>query len=310
MGSDDHYPEEAPDSSGRRQPIPDRSLSGHQRSSSPSSSRTPAYVTVAERPLDPADFPGAPVENLVPGSLVFQMTRGPVDLRHVSQWWTWTPGACWHHPEGPPIITRRARGPPGRARRIRGRRGLRAVGGQDACRPRPNGNWPPAAVSTASRSRGATIRSRPDAALANFWHGAFPWRADPGYGRTRPVGSYPPNGYGLFDMAGNVWEWTVDWYSARHPDAADHQCCAPVDPRGASEQESFDPGQPQFQIPRKVVKGGSFLCADSYCQPLPAGRAPPPDGRHRDEPHRLPLRQLRGRRGVTSDLSRKFDPGH
>jgi formylglycine-generating enzyme required for sulfatase activity len=115
----------------------------------------------------------------------------------------------------------------------------------------------------------------PDAALANFWHGEFPWRADPGYGSTRPVGSYPPNGYGLYDMAGNVWEWTDDWYSSRHPDAADHQCRVPVDPRGGSEQDSFDPGQPQFRIPRKVVKGGSFLCADSYCRRYrPAARRP------------------------------------
>ena len=92
--------------------------------------------------------------------------------------------------------------------------------------------------------------------LANYWHGEFPWRADPGYGTTAPVGSFPPNGHGLFDMAGNVWEWTADWY-------------------GGSEAASRDPSQPQFGIPRKVLEGGSFLCADSYCRRYrPAARRP------------------------------------
>lgn len=100
--------------------------------------------------------------------------------------------------------------------------------------------------------------------LANYWHGAFPWRPDHGYGTTVAVGSSPPNGYGLFDMAGNVWEWTRDWYTACHPDASP-ACCAPRDPRGGSASASLDPAQPQFAIPRKVIKGGSFLCADSYC---------------------------------------------
>jgi formylglycine-generating enzyme required for sulfatase activity len=101
--------------------------------------------------------------------------------------------------------------------------------------------------------------------LANHWHGQFPWRSDPGYGTTAAVGSYPPNQYGLYDMAGNVWEWTRDWYSAQHPEDRDEPCCVPHDPRGGSEESSLDPAQPQFRIPRKVIKGGSFLCADSYC---------------------------------------------
>ncbi len=94
------------------------------------------------------------------------------------------------------------------------------------------------------------------ARLANYWHGDFPWRPEPGYGTTLPVGSFPPNGLGLYDMAGNVWEWTTDWY-------------------GGSEEASRDPGQPQFSVPRRVVKGGSFLCADSYCRRYrPAARRP------------------------------------
>jgi sulfatase modifying factor 1 len=111
--------------------------------------------------------------------------------------------------------------------------------------------------------------------LANFWRGAFPWRPDPGSGATTRVGSYPPNGLGLFDMAGNVWEWTADFYAPRHPDPAQHACCVPLDPRGAAPRDSLDDRQAQFPIPRKVIKGGSFLCADSYCRRYrPAARRP------------------------------------
>ncbi|XTR52378.1 formylglycine-generating enzyme family protein [Pseudarthrobacter sp. So.54] len=95
---------------------------------------------------------------------------------------------------------------------------------------------------------------------ANYWHGDFPWRTRRGYGSTTPVGSFPSNGYGLYDMSGSVWEWTSDWYD-RH-DAGDG-CCAPVNPRGGVRDASLDPRQ--APVPRKVVKGGSFLCADSYC---------------------------------------------
>ncbi len=115
----------------------------------------------------------------------------------------------------------------------------------------------------------------PGRRLANYWHGDFPWRADAGYGATTPVGSFPPNGYGLYDMAGNVWEWTSDWYLDRHPEEVDKPCCVPVNPRGGDLERSFDSAQPSFRIPRKVVKGGSHLCADSYCMRYrPAARRP------------------------------------
>lgn len=111
--------------------------------------------------------------------------------------------------------------------------------------------------------------------LANFWHGDFPWRPDLGYGTTTPVGSFPPNDYGLYDMAGNVGDWTVDWYADRHPAEVDKPCCIPRNPRGGVIEASYDRRQPQFRVPRKVIKGGSYLCADSYCMRYrPGARRP------------------------------------
>jgi formylglycine-generating enzyme required for sulfatase activity len=128
---------------------------------------------------------------------------------------------------------------------------------------------------TAPRTHGATILKHRGSGLANYWHGDFPWRADLDYGVTSTVGTFSPNGYGLFDMAGNVWEWTSDWYVGSHPEDADKPCCVPSNPTGGALEQSFDPAQPQFRIPRKVIKGGSHLCADSYCMRYrPAARRP------------------------------------
>ena len=155
MGSDDHYPEEAPTHLVRVDAfaISATTVTNEQFAAFVDST---GYVTVAERPLDPADYPGAPPENLVAGSLVFTMTPGPVDLRHLSQWWTWTPGASWRHPEGPRIVDRRSPRSPGRARGVRGRRGRMRRGRGRSSRPRPNGSTPHAAVPMAARSSGAT----------------------------------------------------------------------------------------------------------------------------------------------------------
>ena len=272
MGSEVHYPEEAP--------TRDVEVSGFwvQRTTVTNAqfeafTDATGYVTVAERPLDPSDFPGAPPENLVAGSMVFTPTAGPVDLRHLSQWWTWTPGASWRHPTGA-------------ARDLADRMDHPVVhiAFEDAeayCAW--SGTVLPSEAEWERAARGElsgatyTWGDEPETAdrpMANYWHGDFPWRAEAGYGTTAAVGSFPVNGFGLADMAGNVWEWTSDWYAEdRWTDTA--SCCVPRDPRGGSPEQSLDPHQPQFRMPRKVIKGGSFLCADSYCQRYrPAARRP------------------------------------
>lgn len=254
LGSDRHYPEESP---ARPVTIAGFGIQARQVTNAEFTEFVSAtgYLTVAERPLNPTDYPGAPPANLQPGSMVFRRTSGPVDLRHLSQWWTWTPGASWLHPLGPgSSIAKRAEHP------------VVHVAYEDAD---AYAAWAGLALPTEAEWETAARGGRehtdytwgdqpegPGERLANYWHGDFPWRPEPGYGRTTAVGTFGPNGYGLFDMAGNVWEWTTDWWAG-------------------SEAASYDPAQPQFTVPRKVVKGGSLLCADSYCMRYrPAARRP------------------------------------
>jgi formylglycine-generating enzyme len=271
MGSDAHYPEEAP--------AHDVTVSGFHIDRAQVTNRQFAefvhetgYVTLAQRPLDPADFPGAPPENLLPGSLVFMMTPAAVDLRHIDQWWTWTPGASWMHPDGPDSSAADHPDHPvvhvayedaeayavwaGKTLPTEAQWERAARGGLDG-----------AAYAWGDSPEGPRQRK------ANYWHGEFPWRRHKGYGARTAAGTFPANAFGLFDMAGNVWDWTTDWYSARHVDTTG--CCVPTDPRGGPQAKSLDPAQPQFRVPRKVVKGGSYLCADSYClRYRPAARRP------------------------------------
>ncbi len=274
IGSDDHEPEEAPAHRVTVDGFAIDRFAVTNREFARFVVET-GYVTVAERPLDPADYPGAPAENLVPGSMVFTPTRGPVDLRHLSQWWRWVPRASWMMPEGPRSTLEGRLDHP-----------VVHVAYDDAAafaswagKQLPTETeWEVAArggLEGAPFVWGANADSA-DQPLANYYRGDFPWRVERGFGTTRPVGEYPPNGYGLYDMAGNVWEWTDDWYADRRRTAkTESSCCVPSNPRGPDIEASFDPAQPQFRIPRKVIKGGSFLCADSYCRRYrPASRRP------------------------------------
>jgi sulfatase modifying factor 1 len=260
MGSDRHYAEEAPAHPVRVDGfwISPTTVTNREYAAFVTATR---YRTVAERALDPADFPGAPAENLLAGSMVFTGTSGPVDVRHLSQWWAWTPGANWRRPFGPgSTIADRADHPVVHIA-CEDAEAYAAWAGQ---RLPTEAEWEFAARGGLDGAE-YTWGDDPESASeqrANYWHGDFPWRAIRGYGSTAPVGSFPANGYGLYDMAGNVWEWTADWYEGF--DISDG-CCIPANPVGRDREASIDPNE-QFRVPRRVVKGGSFLCADSYCQ--------------------------------------------
>jgi formylglycine-generating enzyme len=250
MGSDDFYPEERP---ARR-----ASVDGFWMDSFPVTAadyrrfvRDTGYITVAERPLDSSDYPDSDPDLLVPGSLVFRKSGGPVALDDFRNWWEYVPGAFWKRPGGP-----------GTSVNGRDRHPVVQVAYEDA---EAYATWARKQLPTeaewefAARGglEGATFawgdEHFPDGKpMANTWQGEFPWqnlRID-GFEGTSPVGSFPPNGYGLHDVCGNTWEWTSEAFT---PNGVERrQCCAP-------ELLGGD------RFPRKVIKGGSHLCAPNYC---------------------------------------------
>ncbi|MEX2446084.1 MAG: formylglycine-generating enzyme family protein [Dehalococcoidia bacterium] len=229
--------------------------------------RATGYRTVAERDIDPALYPDVPPERLAAGSLVFHQARGPVDLGNIANWWRWVPGANWRHPDGPKSDASKRRKHP-----------VVHVAWEDIT---AYAAWAGKAIPTeaewelAARGglEGATYVWGDEFApggrmMANSWQGQFPWEnlKSDGFARTAPVGSFPANGYGLSDMAGNVWEWTADFYTPRHPDEELHGCCTPVNPRVLSPDGSYDDHDSgAAHVPRHVIKGGSHLCAPNYC---------------------------------------------
>jgi formylglycine-generating enzyme required for sulfatase activity len=266
MGSDHHYPEEAP--------VHRVTVDGFWIDRTPVTNRefrrfveATGHVTVAERKPDPNDYPGAQPHMLKAGSLVFSPPDYPVDLRDWSQWWAFTFGATWRRPYGPKSSIKGLDDHP-----------VVHVAHADA---EAYAAWAGKSLPTEAEwevaARGGLDGAEfawgdeftPDGRhMANTWQGAFPFqnKQEDGYGRTSPVTAFPPNGYGLHDMIGNVWEWTSDWYTPKHPADAPKACCIPENPRGGREADSYDPRQPQIRIPRKVLKGGSHLCAPNYCR--------------------------------------------
>ncbi len=221
------------------------------------------YVTVAERPLDPADFPGVPESKLVPGSLVFMTPSRIEDARNYTDWWLWVPGATWERPYGPDSS-------------IEGKEDYPVVhvAWEDA---RAYADWAGKRLPTESEwefaARGG-LSGKPypwgtelkvnDTWMANIWQGRFPVEnsSDDGFEALAPVGQFEPNGYGLYDMGGNVWEWCSDWY--RHDTyhtRANGDSEVTKNPEGPAN--SFDPAEPH--IPKRATRGGSFLCTDQYC---------------------------------------------
>ena len=277
MGSDTHYPEERP---AHRVTVDgfwmDRAPVTNERFAR--FVEATGHVTFAEITPQAEDYPGALPDMLFAGSLVFVKPDGPVDSRDLRNWWHWHRGAQWRRPRGDNSTLQ----------------GLEqhpvvhvTFGDAEAC-----AGWEGKSLPTEAEwefaARGGLDGAKfawgdeflaNDRHLANTWQGQFPWQnlAGDGYEFTSPIASFPPNGYGLYDLIGNVWEWTTDWYHPKHPAEVLKACCIPRNPLGPKAEESYDPRQPAIKIPRKVIKGGSHLCAPNYCRRYrPAARFPEP----------------------------------
>ncbi|MGH9253787.1 MAG: formylglycine-generating enzyme family protein [Vicinamibacterales bacterium] len=277
MGSNVHYPEE--------RPVHQVTVDGFWIDRAPVTNAefgrfvdATGHVTFAEFPPRAEDYPGALPELLHPGSLVFVKPSRRTPAQRLCEWWTFMLGADWRHPHGPDSSLDGLDDHPV----------VHVAFGDAEAYARWAGKDLPTEAEWEYAARGGLDGAcfawgddfLPDnRIMANTWQGEFPWQnlsAD-GYEGTSPVEAFPPNGYGLYDLIGNVWEWTMDWWIQQHSADAKKACCIPVNPRGGSEVDSYDPAQPAIRIPRKVLKGGSHLCAPNYCRRYrPAARFPQP----------------------------------
>jgi formylglycine-generating enzyme required for sulfatase activity len=273
MGSDRHYREEAP---AHLVSVDGFWIDAHAVTNSDFAGFVEAtgYVTLAERVPDAEAYPGAKPELLVPASIVFRKPRERVDLRNPYNWWSYVPGADWRHPRGADSSIEGLDDHP-----------VVQIAYEDA---EAYATWAGKLLPTEAEwefaARGGLdgveyawgTEFAPEGRLmANTWQGEFPLHnlLTDGFEWTAPVGSFAPNGYGLFDMIGNTWEWTADWYQEHRDSGA---CCG-SNPMGGLREQSYDPRDPQVRIPRKVMKGGSFLCAPNYCRRYrPAARMAQP----------------------------------
>jgi formylglycine-generating enzyme len=272
MGSNGHYPEE--------QPVHTKAVAGFWIEKYAVTNADFArfveetkYVTVAERPAKAEDYPGAKPEMLQAASVVFCKPPSRVDLRNHFNWWKYVAGANWRHPEGPDSSIDDRQQHPVVHLAYEDAEAYAKWAGKELP---TEAEWEFAArggIDGATYAWGEEFTPG-GRSMANTWQGEFPWQnlCTDGYERTAPVGQFPPNGYDLFDMIGNVWEWTADWYTNQHIPKA---CCGgkgkPI------PEDSYDPQLPQIHIPRRVIKGGSFLCAPNYCRRYrPAARMAQP----------------------------------
>ena len=275
MGSDDHYPEEGPSRRVRvspfqidRAPVTNSDFKAFVDAT--------GYVTFAERAPKAEDYPGADPALLKAGSSVFTPPKTKVSLRNPFAWWSYMFGADWRHPEGPDSSIDELMDHP-----------VVHIAHEDAqayaqwCGKRlpTEAEWECAARGGLDRAPYAWGNDfEPDGTvLANYWRGEFPYRKLAGerFRRTSPVGAFPANGFGLIDVIGNVWEWTDDWYILPASRTEGESCCVPSNPRGGTEEASKERGSPGANFGRKVLKGGSHLCAENYCRRYrPAARYP------------------------------------
>lgn len=275
MGSDAHYPEEAPAHPVQvdgffidRTPVTNRDFAEFVAAT--------GHVTLAEQIPSAADYPDADPRLLIGGSLVFVPAMAPGDRRDWTRWWQFVAGASWRHPRGPDSDLKGLDDHPV----------VHVCHADAAAYARWRGKALPTEAEWEFAARGGLDGKAfawgdelaPGGVhLANTWQGEFPYEnlALDGYAGTSPVTAFSPNGYGLFDMIGNVWEWTDDWFRPRHADPSAKPCCLPRNPRGGSPQESLDQNRWGPALPRKVLKGGSHLCAPNYCRRYrPAARQP------------------------------------